>query len=112
MPGEWSLIRTAISLSALCTLRLPPPMVRPLAGRVSSPSVLDGPHHVSSELLDRLQTFADPQRLGACAPDQWPQPQALALPASSPVSKEVPQEHEWTALGLCTVNPPPIRLST
>src|SRR5207302_8890646 len=38
--------------------------------------------------------------------------QLRALPPSPPVSNECPQEQLETALGLCTVKPPPIRLST
>ncbi len=37
--------------------------------------------------------------------------QALAAPAPSPASKELPQEQVRTAWGLWTVKPPPIRLS-
>ena len=51
------------------------------------------------------------QRGGACPPgDQWEQ--LRAVPASSAVRKLEPQPQPDTALGLLTVKPAPIRVST
>src|SRR5207248_9951133 len=84
-------------------------------------------HHPSSGSANRQDAFvaAKPAYTGAknhqtgaqlvgladCGDlDQCWQPRAV--PPSPPISNECPQEQLETAFGLCTVKPPPIRLST